>query len=197
MEHSFTQEIKAILKEYFGKATEEIYEKSALLQYLNIKTRSASRGSKARSSFANIYAIFVLVEDYLKHGFDKKGDYSNYEGVKFTNLFKRQRELPFGSKLQNHALNHRMNEEFRKFFPQVTFIPILRDVQKNRYWFNENLLKIKGAGKTYNVARAIFDIVNKYVKTKQSALTVVSILLCGQLAGFFKLRRHSMLKSIF
>lgn len=112
MEHEFTRQIKAILKAHFGKAAEDIYEKNSLLQYLNIKTRSANRGSKARGSFANIYAVFVLLEDYLKHGFDKKGNYANYEGAKFTNLFQRQRELPFGNKLQNHALNHRLNEEF-------------------------------------------------------------------------------------
>ena len=62
-----------------------------------------------------------------------------------------------------------MNEEFRKFFPQSTYIPILRDVQTNRYWFNENLLKTEIAGKTYSVAKAVIDIINKYVKTKQSA----------------------------
>ena len=99
MEHHFTQEIKAILKGHFGKAAEDIYERCPLIQYLNIKTKSASLGSKARGSFANIYAVFVLVEDYLKHGFDKRGEYSNYEGAKFTSLFKRQRQLPFGSKL--------------------------------------------------------------------------------------------------
>jgi hypothetical protein len=169
MEHEFTQRIKATLKAHFGKAAEDIYEKNPLLQYLNIKTRSASRGSKARGSFANIYAVFVLIEDYIKHGFQKRGDYSNYEGAKFTNLFTRQRELPFGSKLQNHALNHRLNEEFRKFFPQVTYIPILRDVQTNRYWFNENLLKTEVAGKTYNIAKAIIEIIHAYIKTKQSA----------------------------
>jgi len=65
MEHEFTQQIKAILKSHFGKAAEDVYEKSPLLQYLNIKTRSASRGSKARGSFANLYAVFVLVEDYI------------------------------------------------------------------------------------------------------------------------------------
>lgn len=169
MEHQFTQEIKAILKAHFGKAAEDIYERCPLIQYLNIKTKSASLGSKARGSFAKIYAIFVLVEDYLKHGFDKRGKYSNYGGAKFTSLFKRQRQLPLGSKLQNHALNHRMNEEFRKFFPQSTYIPILRDVQTNRYWFNENLLKTEVAGKTYSVAKAVIDIINKYVKAKQSA----------------------------
>jgi hypothetical protein len=52
--------------------------------YINLKTVSATRGSKARSSFANLYAIFVLVEDYVAHGFHKKGDYSKYEGAQFS-----------------------------------------------------------------------------------------------------------------
>jgi hypothetical protein len=63
MEHQFTPEINAILKDHFGSAADEIFEKNSLIQYLNIKTRSASRGSKARGSFANLYAVFVLVED--------------------------------------------------------------------------------------------------------------------------------------
>ena len=169
MEHQFTREIKKILNSYFSEAAEDIYEKSPLLQYLNIKTKSATRGSKARGSFANLYAVYVLVEDYVNHGFDKEGDYSSYEGAKFLNLFERQGELPFGSRLQNHALNHRMNEEFRKYFSQVDYIPILRDVDVHRYWINENLLKISFAGRTYNIARAIIDIIDRYVEMKQSA----------------------------
>ena len=169
MEHQFTQQIKTILNSHFDEAAEDIYEKSPLLQYLNIKTKSATRGSKARGSFANLYAIYVLVEDYVNHGFDKEGDYSSYEGAKFSNLLERQRELPFGSKLQNHALNHRMNQEFRKYFSQVEYIPILRDVDTHRYWMNENLLKLSLAGQTYNIAKTIIDIIDRYVETKQSA----------------------------
>ena len=116
-EHDFTLTIKQIIDKEFGDSSEDIFEKSPLLQYLNLKTRSATRGSKSRSSFANHYAIYVLIEDYLKGGFDKSKNYKNYEGARFTDLLKRQRELPFGSKLQNHALNHRLNEEFKKFFP--------------------------------------------------------------------------------
>ncbi len=169
MQHQFSQQIKTILQTYFGAVSEDIYDKSPLLQYLNIKTKSATRGSKARSSFANIYAIYVLVEDYIVQDFNEQAGYSNYEGAKFTNLLKRQRKLPFGNKLQNHALNHRMNEEFKKYFPQVEYIPILRNVETNRYWFNENLLKISVVGKTYNIAKAILEIIELYVKTKQTA----------------------------
>src|SRR3989338_2900771 len=115
--HSFSDKIIGILKEDFGDKHQDIFDKSLLIQYLNIKTRSADSGSKARGSFANIYAIYVLVEDYIKNGFDKEGNYKSCSGAKFVDLFTRQRKLPFGQKLQNHALNHRLNEEFKKYFP--------------------------------------------------------------------------------
>ncbi len=169
MEHEFTTQIQQVLASEFGEAWEDIYDKSPLLQYLNIKTISATRGAKARGSFANIYAVYVLVEDYLKNGFDKRNDYSEYEGGRFTDLFRRQRELPFGSKLQNHALNSRMNEEFKKYFSQVEYVPILRDVQTNRYWINENLLKVRAGKKTYNIARPTIEIIDRYIKAKRSA----------------------------
>lgn len=58
------------------------------------------------------------MEDYIQKGFlQPEFDYSEYEGAKYTDIFQRMKELPFGSKLQNHALNSRMNEEFKKFFP--------------------------------------------------------------------------------
>ncbi|HKZ54382.1 MAG TPA: hypothetical protein VJ123_02800 [Anaerolineales bacterium] len=169
MEHEFTDQIRQVLVSAFGEAWEDVYERSPLLQYLNIKTRSATRGAKARGSFANIYAVYVLVEDYLKNGLDKRKDYADYEGARFTDLFRRQRELPFGSRLQNHALNSRMNEEFKKYFPQVEYVPILRDLQTNRYWINENLLKVRTGKKTNNIAHAITEIVDRYVEAKRAA----------------------------
>jgi len=116
MEHIFTINIKNILQRNFSGNAVEIFEKSQLIQYINEKTRSAGRGSKARSSFANLYAIYVIIEDYIVNGFDEKDDYSKYEGASFHKLLARQRELPFGSKLQNHALNNRVNSEFEKYF---------------------------------------------------------------------------------
>ncbi len=169
MEHSFTKEIKRTLANNFGKISEDIFQKSELLQYLNIKTVSANRGSKARSSFGNLYAVFVLIEDYLKNGFDKKGNYNEYGGAVFSNLFSRQRELPFGSKLQNHALNHRMNQEFKKTFPTCNYTPIIRVIETKRYWINENLLKIKVGRKKYNISNSVLEIIKKYIDTKKRA----------------------------
>ena len=171
MEHAFTQTIKAVLQGQFGAQADELFERSLLLQYLNLKTRSANRGSKSRSSFANLYALYVLIEDYLAGGFDRAGDYSKYEGAVFSRLFQRQRELPFGSKLQNHALNHRLNEEFKKSFPTSEFTPIVRDVQTNRYWINRNLLRLKIGRKDCDLSATIVQIINEYIKTKSAAFS--------------------------
>ena len=169
MEHIFTANIKEILQKNFPKNADDVFEKSQLIQYINEKTRSAGRGSKARSSFANLYAIYVIIEDYIANDFDTKGNYSKYEGALFNKLFARQRELPFGGKLQNHALNNRMNSEFEKYFPTSEFKPILRDQTTNRYWINENLLKIKIGEADFNLASSIIEIINDYTKTKQDA----------------------------
>lgn len=69
MEHEFTSVITGILKKFFGDAADEIFERSYLIRYLNNKTKSANRGSKSRGSFANHYAVYVLVEDYISKGF--------------------------------------------------------------------------------------------------------------------------------
>ncbi len=184
LEHEFTNVIREILKQLFGGSSEEIFEKSHLIQYLNKKTRAASRGSKARASFANHYAIYVLVEDYINKGFlEKNRDYSEYEGAKYTDLFTRMRELPFGSKLQNHALNNRMNDEFRKFFPDVQYQPIIRDLKTKRYWINENLLNIRlHNGQVVNIAEAIIRIIDAYVEARKSAFEKF-ISYCSSLAS--------------
>lgn len=170
MEHSFTVTIKSILKSQFKGNSDAIFDQSQIIQYLNRKTRSANEGSKSRASFASLYAIYVLVEDYLNKGFDHSTGYlQDYEGAEFHNLFDRQRELPFGSKLQNHALNNRVNAEFQKFFPNSEYIPIIRNLETNRYWINENLLNIEVQGYVINLAKTIIEIISEYIRTKQVA----------------------------
>lgn len=143
MEHEFTKTIKSILEKNFPDESEALFSESELMQYLNKKTKSASKGSKARGNFANLFAVYVFIEDYLAKEFHLSGKYENYEGAVFTKLFDRQRELPFGQKLQNHAFNNRMNEEFKKYFPDCEFRPILRKLDTRRYWFNQHLLRVR------------------------------------------------------
>lgn len=176
-QHSFTEQIIAILTKYYGEYATDVLESSPLLGYLNNKTRAANRGSKARGAFANHYALYVIVEDYLKKGFydgTSGRPYAQYEGARFSDLFMRQRELPFGAKLQNHALNSRLNDEFKKFYPTIGKQPIIRDVATQRYWIQEDLLQVHvrhkdGKDHVYNIATAIIDIVDAYVTTKRAA----------------------------
>ncbi|MDA8072343.1 MAG: restriction endonuclease [Actinomycetota bacterium] len=170
-DHEFTATILEILDSEFGIGAGRILmDASPLLQYINIKTRSANRGSKARGSFANLYAIYVLVEDYIHQDFHESGSYGKYGGAQFSALFTRQRELPFGNKLQNHALNSRLNEEYKKFFVTTEFLPILRDLSTSRYWFNEALLRCKmSPTQEVNIAPSIIRIIDAYVQAKRDA----------------------------
>ncbi len=176
--HEFTSVILEVLEQHFGKCASYVLESSPLLCYINKKTISANRNSKARGSFGNLYAIYVLVEDYIENGFfDGKAGYaySKYEGAIYLNLLERQRELPFGQKLQNHPLNSRLNEEFRNYFESVGKLPIVRDVPNNqRYWIQEDLLKVEiekdnGEIATVNIAKAICNIIEKYIEAKKKA----------------------------
>lgn len=177
LDHAFTATIIEVLERHFGDHAREIFSASTLLGYLNNKTRAANRGSKARGAFANHYALYVLVEDYIKKGFhngEAESPYSQYKGAIFSDLFRRQRELPFGAKLQNHALNSRLNDEFKKFYPTVGKPPIVREVTTQRYWIQEDLLLVQirrkdGVDEIFNIAPAIIDIIDAYVATKRAA----------------------------
>lgn len=166
--HEFTKNIIAILDKEFNGQGEEILQASPLIQYLNIKTKSANRGSKSRAGLANQYAIYVLVEDYINESLIKNKPYNKYKGAQFSPLLKRMRSLPFGEKLQNHALNQRLNGEFEKFFPTIEILPIIRDIANNKYWFNENLLIIKNNNKEINISKAVLKIINEFIKTRES-----------------------------
>ena len=175
--HEFTKVIFKVLDEHFGEYGNDVFAESTLLQYLDKKTVSANRGSKTRGSFANIYALYVVVEDYINKGFfdgSAGTPYAQYEGVRFNDLFTRQRELPFGARLQNHGLNHRLNSEYKKYFPTLEKPPIVRDVQTQRYWIQEDLLRIgirlkDGKNSVFNIAKLIIDIIDEYAQTKRAA----------------------------
>jgi len=80
-----------------------------------------------------------------------------------------QWELPFGKKLQNHALNHRLNQEFQKYFPTCDYFVVIRETSNNIYWFNENLLLCIIEEETYSLfhVSVVLILVNlvKHMKT--------------------------------
>ena len=59
-----------------------------------------------------------------------------------------------------------MNAEFQKFFPTSEITPILRNLETNRYWINENLLIVTCGKERYNIAQAVMKDVRKDVRKK-------------------------------
>ena len=171
-EHQFTKKISEILQKNFPEYFSQIYDKSLLIQYINYKTKSVDKGSKARNSFGNIYSIYILIEDYINKNFNNLpiNKYSDdYEGAQFKELLNRQRKLPFGEKLQNHSLNNRTNSEFNKFFPNSFIKPIVHDVEKNRYWINAKLLNIEINGQIFDISNSVIEIIDEYIMLKQDS----------------------------
>lgn len=78
---------------------------SVIHKYIERKTKASDRGSKARRSLGNLYALYVICEDYMNE---------KYEGSTFTELMRRMKSMPFGATLQNHPLDNRLNDEVRR-----------------------------------------------------------------------------------
>lgn len=83
----------------------EVNPDTIIHRYIERKTKASDRDSKARRSLGNLYALYVLCQDYIN---------ANYDGSSFTDLMRRMKALPFGSKLQNHPLDNRLNDEVRR-----------------------------------------------------------------------------------
>lgn len=173
MDTTFEAYIKNLLNEKHDGIADELIVHSHLLQYLIKKTKPADKDeSKARKSFANLYAILVLVEDY-RSVIDRNEDYSEYKGAQFSALLEKARSYPFGQKIQNHAFNNRMNDEFFKFFPfqkDEGMFPIMRDLKTKRYWINENYLWVDVNGNSIDISVDIIDIIKHYTEVVKEKL---------------------------
>jgi hypothetical protein len=98
---SFIEKLSSLADEF------NVEKNSLIYKYIEKKTKASERGSKARRSLGNLYALYVLCKAYNNN---------QYDGDSFTNLMKEMKLLPFGSKLQNHPLDNRLNDEFRRSF---------------------------------------------------------------------------------
>ena len=101
-----------ILKKEYPKDFQEIYDKSPMLQYLDKKMKAVHGNDKARRSLASIYAIYSILYFYQGDFYEKEEAYRLFEGYDYMRLLHFYRNLYGGSKLQNHALNSRVNGEF-------------------------------------------------------------------------------------
>ena len=159
-----------LLKEY-GNVGEKILSKSKLLQYIDKKTGSVGSSPKSRANLANLTAVYVVVEDYIKITKDGS-DYSTYTGAKFKPLLERQRQFPGCEKIQNHALNSRCNMEFSKYYDG--YPPIDFNQKSSRYKVNVKLLEVTVDGKKYDIANTILDIINNYTSIRSKLALDIS-----------------------
>lgn len=92
-------------------------------------------------------------EDRMVHGTDFLGEI----GYEYTKLFKFYRGLYGGSKLQNHALNSRVNGEFLNKL-NLTKEPIV--INNGKYALHVDYLYVDGK----DISRAAIAIIEKYIE---------------------------------
>lgn len=162
--------VRDILNKYFDNNYQNIYDNSKLLQYLDKKVGAIHGDSKTRRSLANIYAIYSILYYYEQEFYNKPDEYRQFEGYDYMQLFKFYRGLYGGHKLQNHALNSRVNGEFRNKFSDTKNDLIIS--YDGKYLIHVDYLYVLG----YDISRAALTIIKRYIeilKEKDSNLATV------------------------
>lgn len=150
--------IKEILIEDYNKDYQSVYDSSLLLQYLDKKMKAVHGDSKTRRSLANIYAIYSILYFYKDDFFNEPDKYREFGGYDYMRLFNFYRGLYGGSKLQNHALNSRVNGEFKNKFPNISNDLIIID--NGKYLLHIDYLFVD----KYDISKTCCKVIEKYVE---------------------------------
>lgn len=162
--------VSDILKSEYPKDYQNIYNKSHMLQYLDKKMKAVHGNSKTRRSLANIYAIYSILYFYQRDFYGKKDDYCKFKGYDYIKLFNFYRSLYGGSKLQNHALNSRVNGEFRNKIKDVSNDIII--INNGKYLIHIDYIYVEG----YDISKVSCKIIEQYIELlmiKDHALTII------------------------
>jgi len=181
--------VEKILRESFPVNFQKIYDSSLLLQYLDKKMKAVHGNSKTRRSLGNIYAIYSILHFYQNEFKEKPELYRQFTGYEFSFLFRFYRSLYGGSKLQNHALNSRVNGEFRNLFPEALNDLIL--INQGKYLIHINYIYVEAQ----DISSTVCQIVEKYIallQEKDSAL--LSILAELSLYAGFEQKKAKLLE---
>lgn len=149
--------VKDILEKEFPENFQTIYDSSVLLQYLDKKMKAVHGNSKTRRSLANIYAIYSILHFYQHDFYNEPEKYRDFCGYDYMRLFNYYRSLYAGSKLQNHALNSRVNGEFRNKFPNISNDLIIID--NGKYLLHIDYLYVG----TQDISKAAVKIIEQYM----------------------------------
>lgn len=145
------------MKDTYGKEWNQIYENSKLIRYLDFKTGAIDGNSKTRRSLANIYAIYSLSFYYYRDFYNNPEKYKKFQGYEYSLIFNHCRTLYGGEKLQNHALNSRVNGEFLNKFPG-SVEPIV--INNGKYALHINYLYVG----SIDISPTINAIVEEYIR---------------------------------
>lgn len=149
--------IEDILKQEYPADYQKIYDNSYLIQYLDMKTKAVHGNSKTRRSLANIYAIYSILHYYEEDFFQQPDKYRQFDGYDYMRLFTYYRSLYGGSKLQNHALNSRVNGEFRNKFNDVSKDLII--INNGKYLIHIDYIYVDG----HDISKTSCHIIEKYI----------------------------------
>lgn len=152
------QFVKEILETEFAGNYQFIYDNSYLIQYLDKKMKAVHGSSKSRRSLANIYAIYSILYFYTSNYYNKPNEYRKFGGFDYMQLFNFYRELYGGSKLQNHALNSRVNGEFKNKFKSIKNDLII--INNGKYLIHIDYLYIE---KT-DISKVCCKIIERYIE---------------------------------
>lgn len=147
-----------ILKEDYVLEYQKVYDNSLLLQYLDKKMKAVHGNSKTRRSLANIYAIYSILYFYQTDFYERPNQYRQFGGYDYMRLFNFYRGLYGGSKLQNHALNSRVNGEFKNKFPSITNDLIIID--NGKYLLHIDYLYVDN----HDISKTCCKVIEKYVE---------------------------------
>lgn len=151
------QFVKDIIKKDYPKDYQNVYDNSRLLQYLDKKMKAVHGDSKTRRSLANIYAIYSILHFYKDDFYNQPDKYRKFDGYDYTRLFIYYRSLYGGSKLQNHALNSRVNGEFKNKFPDATNDLIIID--NGKYLIHIDYLYVN----KHDISKTCCKVIKKYI----------------------------------
>ena len=150
--------VKEILESEFPENYEDIYDKSLLIQYLDKKMKAVHGNSKTRRSLANIYAIYSILHFYAENYYSQPDEYRKFAGFDYMLLFNFYRSLYGGKKLQNHALNSRVNGEFKNKFRSIRNNLII--INNGKYLIHIDYLYIENI----DISKVCCKIIEKYME---------------------------------
>ena len=152
--------IKTILIEDYAEKYNEIFEKSYLIKYLNKKTGAIDGDSKTRRSLGNLYAIYSVLYYYVDMGFyQNKSKYQKFDGFEYNTLWMFCKEQYGGNKLQNHALNNRLNTEFMNKVAKDTKKELLI-INGSKYLIHVDYLYVNNI----DISKTVIKIIEKYIE---------------------------------